>query len=239
MQANIGDTNESLSSGRLLRTLAEELKTPLMQIARTAELAQLSNQTTDSARIEVMADASLKLLDSYVMSTQAVIGQQIMELEPVSLSALMYDTAEYLNKYAGLYDCNLVLEVGSRNGLVMANPSGLQAALISLGYSFIHVFADDDKSHKLRLVAGTNKNGVSTGVMVDSPAVASDMLHRARSLYGRARQPLSKLTYNSGAGIFVADSLFDSMATQLRVIRGRQSSGLVATLLPSTQLALL
>lgn len=244
MRADSGGQNSvDDSQSRLLRTLAEELKMPLMQIARAAELARTSGDTRQIEQAEVLADMSLKLLDSYVLSTQTMIGQQTLHLEPVSLSATLYDTAQYLYKLAKLYDCEVDLSVSGRFGLVMAHPAGLQAAMLSLGYSFINAISglDAGKKHtaEITLVAKRNARGIATGIQTTNQELGSVFLQQAKQLYGVARQPMAELTHASGAGVLVANSLFDAMASELKVVKTRKSSGLVATLLPSQQLALL
>jgi hypothetical protein len=238
---NVQAAYESESQGRLLRTLAEELKLPLMQIARAAELARLSGDVNEIAQAEVLADTALRLVDSYVLSTQTMLGQQSLHLEPISLNAVMYDTAQYLHKLAKLYDCKIDLMVSGKHGLVMAHPQALQSALTSLGYSFINAMNDQGQGEKAQIIltASKNKHGIAAGIQTNNQEVGSKLLQQAKSLYGIARQPMAELTHSSGAGIMVANSLFDAMATQLKVIRHHSNSGLAATLLPSQQLALL
>jgi hypothetical protein len=168
-----------------------------------------------------------------------MLGQQSLQLEPVSVQAALYDTAQYLQRFAKLYNCQLELSTKGKCGLAMANPRALQAALTSLGYSFIGALSTEAKPQKIRLVAKANRQGISTGVLVESTTLGGNMLRQAKALYGQARQPLAEFTHGTGAGIFVADSLFDSMATRLKVVHGAKTSGLAATLLPSRQLALL
>lgn len=231
---------ESKSQSRLLRTLAEELKLPLMQIARSAELARLSGDINEIEQTEVLADTALRLLDSYVLSTQTMLGQQTLHLEPVSLNAVLYDTAQYLHKLAKLYNCEIELLVSGKVGLVMAHPKALQAALTSLGYSFINSINDQTNGkHQIILSATKNKHGIAAGIQTANHELGSQVLKQAKELYGVARQPIPDLTHGSGAGIMVASSLFDAMATHLKVVKTRANAGLAATLLPSQQLALL
>lgn len=233
------DAQDFNSQSRLLRTLAEELKIPLLQIARATELARLTGDTSQIEHAEALADTALKLLDSYVLSTQTMLGQQTLQLVPVSLSATLYDTAQYLYKLAKLYGCKIELSVQGKCGLVMAHPQALQSALTSLGYSFISATQTQDTSTEIILTAKSTKQGVTAAVYTNSSEVSGQLLQQAKELYGVARQPMAGLTHNSGAGVMVASSLFDAMASHLRVIKNRSTSGFAATLLPSQQLALL
>ena len=72
---------------RLLQALAEQIKLPLLQIARQAELAKMGNDPhahLDS--MELTADTALRLIDNYLLSTR--LTQENIHLEPVSFSSI-------------------------------------------------------------------------------------------------------------------------------------------------------
>jgi len=71
------------------------------------------------------------------------------------------------------------------------------------------------------------------------PRLGTDSLHRARSFKGRAHEPLAQLVSGPAAGVFVAESLLQTLATRLHVARYRNLTGLAATLEPSAQLQLI
>ncbi len=221
-----------------MRALVEELRLPLLQIARKSELARIQGSPVQLMDIETTADAALRLIDGYLFSTQVLLGQQQLNLEPVSVSAAMYDTAQYLKNMAKLYDCNIDIDVRSKSGLVMAHPQGLQAALTSLAYTFINANTEG-KKQRIVLSAHKTAHGIAAGVLTTNTELAKDSLNNARQLFGNARRPMGSFTHNNGAGIFVADSLFGAMSTSLKVTKQKSSAGLTALLLPSHQLALL
>lgn len=223
---------------RLLKALIQELKLPLLQIARQSELARLQTDPAALKQIEATADAAMKLIDSYALSAQALLGQQTMALEPVSVSAALYDTAQYLRKMGTLYECTIDVRVKGKVGLVMANPIGLQAALTSLAYSLIST-PGRTRNKRIVLTAEKTAEGIATGVASSGLHLPKDTLSRARKLYGQARQPLAQASHSQGAGIYVADILMQAMTAELRVAGGRGRSGFVATMLPSQQLAFL
>lgn len=223
---------------RLLRSMAEELRLPLLQIARQAELANMG--TVDGQPnirvIEATSEAAIRLVDSYLFSTQVLLGQQSLPLEPTSVTATMYDTSQYLHKLAKIYDCDIDVAVRGKCGLVMANAKGLQAALTSLAYAFI---GSSMRSGKQRIVLTATRQGqgIRAGVMTNA-SIEKTTLSKARMLYGKAHQPASSVTHKSGAGIYVADALFKSMESELQVVQQKSRSGLMATMLPSYQTAL-
>jgi hypothetical protein len=225
---------------RLLHALAEQLKLPLLQISRQAELVGLTNDMTALDTVRLTANSALQLLDNYLLSTRLSGAETLVTLEPVSLSAVLQDTAQRLNEVAGLYQCELELQLAGRYEPVMAHRAGLEAALMSLGYVFIE--AQSARPHVRRpvvtLAAHRTRWGIVGGMYADLEGLSADMYRRAQTLYGRARQPLTQLSASNGAGVFVADSLLSSMSTHLRIAHHRKLTGLAATFQPSKQLSL-
>ena len=225
---------------RLLHALAEQLKLPLLQISRQAELVSLTNDLAALDTVRMTANSALQLLDNYLLSTRLNGGQVEVALEPVSLSAVLQDTAQHLYEVAGLYQCELELHLAGRYEPVMAHRAGLEAALTSLGYVFIE--AQSAQPHKRRpvvtLAAHRSRWGIVGGLYADLEGLSTDMYTRAQTLYGRARQPLTQLSASNGAGVFVADALLSSMSANLRIAHHRKLTGLAATFQPSKQLSL-
>lgn len=239
--SGVGSATGATSDARLFRALVEDLRVPLLQIARQSELMTLDAQHEhlgDAKHIEATADAALKLIDSYVFSTKVLLGQEQLPLEPVSVAATLHDTAQYMRDIAKLYNHDIEITASNRMGLVMANPKGLQAAFISLAYACIGGMMPQE-SAKLILSAQKTRHGVAAGVMIQGKKISRRALASARRTYGHVRQPLLEDSHNNSAGIYVADSLFAAMHSELMIKSTRGSSGFMATLLPSHQLALL
>lgn len=230
------------SEERLLLALAENLKLPLLQIARRAELAQIrpKNSGTVLQDIELTADGALQLLDSYLLSMRLAKGSTV-ELEPVSVPAILADTAHKLENLAKQYNCSLELQVKGRYEPVMAHAQGLKSALTSLGMVFIE--AQNSVPHKkpatIQLAAHHSRGGIVAGLFADVDGLSTDMFRRSKALYGHARQPLTQMSAGAGAGVFIADSLLMRMATNLRVAHHHKLTGLAATFMPSRQLELM
>src|SRR5690349_10849717 len=104
----------------LFLAMAEELKLPLQHIARQAELQQLHQPVTSGGAdmvaearrlqnqglhdIQASADMSLQLLDSYLLSLRLSLQPEAsLELEPVSVSAVLHDTMGELRHIAANY----------------------------------------------------------------------------------------------------------------------------------------
>ncbi|MEO5627914.1 MAG: hypothetical protein ABIQ89_03425 [Candidatus Saccharimonadales bacterium] len=209
--------------------MVEELKLPLVQIARQAELSSLPE-------IELSAAQALWFVDSFLLSRQ--LQQSSLQLEPVAVAAVLQDTAHALDALAKQYNCGLELEISGRYVPAMAHRQGLQAALVGLGSTLITANQTTEKS-KLVLAVHRTRGGIVAGIFSQAEGLSQSVYNRGRALHGQARQPMQELTANSSAGVFVADALFESMESRLRVARHNKLTGLAATLQQSRQLALI
>lgn len=236
--------DEAASDGeRLLNVLAEQMKLPLLQIARSAELARLGANPADKLdNIELAADGALKLLDGYLLSIKLARAHRELELEPISVAAVLADTAHSLGKLAKQYGCRLELHLAGRYEPVMAHRAGLEAALSSLGYVFIEAqaAAQEDEEHPIiKLAAHRSRAGIVAGMFAEVEGLTAEMYRRGKALYKeQAAHPLNPLTNGSGAGVFVAESLLSSMSAKLRIAHHQKLTGLAATFIPSQQLQL-
>lgn len=224
---------QSVADERLLRALAEQLKLPLLQIARQAEL----QDSKSLGLINNIAEMSLQLIDGFLLSVEQH-GQQTLTLEPVSVSSMLYDTAQTLEPLAKQHDCELSVQLSGKYGPVMAHEKSLQAAFILLGYSLIEARRTEFKNHQLVFAAHRSARGLVAGLFDNQPGLSTDMFRRGRALYGQARQAIPSVSAGNGAGIFVADSLLKTMAAPLHLAQHQKLIGLATTLIPSKQLQL-
>lgn len=222
----------------LLRAVAEELKLPLTQIARRAELQGLIAEDTSFTDIRTNADMALRLVDGYLLGLELNTSQGSFDLEPVSLSAVLCDTAHELERFAKLYNVSITLDIASVGGPVMAHRHGLQAALFSLGSNLVTALSVSDEGRELQFALHRSSTGLVAGAYGTSNQVNRQNLRQARKLYGRAHQPLQSLVTGSAAGIFVADTLLEAMSSRLSPSRHAHRYGLAASLPFSRQLTL-
>jgi hypothetical protein len=229
-----------LEQHRLFLAIAEQIKLPLLQIARGAELTKITGNLDQIEAIEYTAASAMHLLDSYLLSAQLREAGESLNLQPVSLSATLQDVAHKMHALAAVHQCDLEVHIAGKYGPVMAHPAGLQAALTNIGQVFIDVHTQ--RSHRTRpvikLAAHRTRQGITAGMFADIEGLNTDMFKRAKQLYGKARQPLAQLSATNGAEVFVADSLLETMSSGLRVARYQKLTGLAATFSPSQQLEL-
>lgn len=227
----------------LLRSIAEELKMPLIYIARQAELNKTEEVVPLStlSEIQAYADTGLKLVDSYVLGLEATSNQQLqLELEPMSLSAVLYDIAHDLAPLAKQRNTEIELSLAGKYGPVMANQQGFKAALYSLGTVLSEATEHTGEAPALlRIAAHRTSHGIVSGIYIDGLKPLKTSMKGAQKLHGkRARRSFTGLKAATGAGVFIADSIFNAMETKLRVSQYRGSTGLAVTLQPSAQLQL-
>lgn len=232
----VREAESDILSQQLLLSMVEQLKLPLLQIARKAEHGRMSGDC-DIEHIQTTADNALQLLDSYSLGVRLSLYPQTLDFEPVSIPSVLYDTGQQLDKLAKIYGVGLELNVAGRFGPVMVHRQALQAVLVSLGAALIEALpALESPQLKLQLATHHCRYGIVAGLYSDTEKLSSETLRRGRKLQGRARQPLADISYNSGAGIFVADAILRAMHLELKVSRHHCLYGLGTVLQPSNQL---
>lgn len=221
----------------LFLSLAEQVKLPFVQVTHAAELMQgnTSVQENKQTIIEV-SQAAVRLIDGFMLSVKLQNEQQL-NLEPVPVSSLLYDTAQILDGYAKMHDCELRLEVAGKYEPVMANSVALQYALANLGYSFIGA-AREEKQKIIKLAVKRTRSGISAGVFGEVSNISGTLLTQAKQLRGKVHQPFTQFTSDNAAGVFVADSLFEALGSSMKVAKSGGMTGLAASFLPSRQLSL-
>jgi len=220
----------------LLRSIAEQLKTPLTIISRQIELEELKTGASNAGlqAVRTQAGSALTLVESYLLGLQLLESQTELTLEPVSVSSLLVDVAHELQGLAKVYGTELELHIAGKYQPVMAHPRGLRAALLSLGYTLLESYPLEQR--RLSLAVHRTPHGIVTGLYGNYEDLSSRHWRQALELQGRASQPFSAISSGSGAGIFVAQTILQAMTAQLRVGKHRNQHGLAATLQPSQQL---
>jgi hypothetical protein len=228
-------------SQNLLLSLAEEIKLPLIQIARLSEQSIMDkSQDNDNLRVvQSTADSAIRLIDNYLLGIKLSLEPAQLNVESVSVSSILYDTCQALSSTAKNYGVNLDLSIGGRYGPVLANRQGLMAALISLGTSLIEAMpALEQRQLNLQLATHRSRYGVVAGIYANTKQISKQALNLGNRLQFNSRQPLVNLTYSSGAGIFVANHILKAMDLNLSASRHHSLYGLGTVLKPNNQLQL-
>jgi hypothetical protein len=237
----VGDGAQLNSQERLFLSLAEQMSRPLLTVAHVSELAVDDDSTASDQwqTVRTIVNASLQLVESYALSLRVQGRLTPLAPEPITISSLLYDTAERLVPLARQYAVEVELDTGPRVQPILADRMVLQSAFESLGQVFLASQAEAGYQSPIRLSAHRSRFGVVAGFYAGSTLLGVDSLRRARAVHGQARQPMQHLVSGPAAGVFVADSLLHALAARLHVARYHGMTGLAATLQPSQQLQLM
>lgn len=239
--SNIEYKNYSAAEqAKLFRSFVESLRQPLYQMARVAELSVSTGETEALPELLLTTTSLERLINSFVLSLDSSSPERALELSPVSLSAVLADVAHLLQPQANALACDIELYIAGRYGPVLAHPDGLQAAMLGLGQVLLEARSQQPASRRrvVKFAAHRTRNGISAGMFSDIQGLSAASFRRGKQLAGSAKQPLNQFMSTGGAGVFIADSLLDTMTTGLRTARYQKMSGLAATFTPSQQLTL-
>lgn len=224
--------DSNLQSDRLLMALAEQLKTPLVQIAQLAEL-----DSADPLAIQSLTTHALRSIDAFLQAEQ----QTVLDLEPVSIGAVLYDVANELTPLAQQWGVKLHIDERMRSMPVMAQQTALHTVITLLGGVLIQSQSQPNVVQQPELILGCHrtKGGVVVGAFANHAPVSAIGLANVRALYGRASQPLSDSGLQGAASIMLADKITAQLQSVLKAYRHTSLSGLGTLLVPSKQLRLL
>lgn len=210
------------------RALAHELKYPLVEIARRAELSAVSS--VDMLSVQQSAEQALRLIDSYLLSAQSEYGQQQLELQPLTAGSILYDAS--LN----LSTLQIPVIIDDRaHDPIMSHRLGLTSFLELCA----KVIGSYENAQRVVLRSFKTRSGeVGVGVLSEH-IMHEDDLKIAQSLAGRAHMPLARLSSNAHVSLLIADNLSKALGGTMQVKKMGRMSGFVTTLPRSEQFALL
>ena len=221
-------------SDQLFTALAEQLKVPLLQIARLSELPG----EAALPRISAVSEHALRLVDAY--SQTHAQNQTKLLLEPLTTSAVLYDVAIALQSFAKQWDYTVEIDQQGKGVPIMAHRDSLRTMLTLLGASLIEASSEDADVPR-HLILGTHRSarGIVVGAFSSHSGLSQRALQLTRELHGRAAQAVPSLGLAGGAGLAIADRLSEQMSAPLRAYRHRSLTGIGSLLLPSSQLQLI
>jgi hypothetical protein len=235
---------EQLAQQRaLLAALSDDLALPLVQIKSAIEVLEVEQFAKKVTKLQahsmsLSAQAGLQLIEAYRLALQAQ-DEQSLPLVPVSVAGVLQDVAHKLTAYAKQYDTDLQVDIVGKLTPVLAHQPSLMAALECLSASMIRAQASQNQQKRYRLMLGAHRspdNGIAAGVFSSIDGLSDRTLRTARSLTGRARQPLPAMPSGAASGILVADMLCAAMWQPLRAAAHRNLHGLATTVPISKQL---
>ncbi len=215
------DKNLFASPDQLLSSLVNELKNPLILIARQAESEKSGPSKAEFESIQKTAEKSLQLIDSYLLMAQAEYGQRTLELEPVGVGSIIYEVAKDLAPYAKAKDIDFAVDV--KDAHVVANRQGLKAVIMCLCELFIEQNnSNPTKRRQVKIETKRAQENVNVSVLSSELEITNKDIELARQLQGNSHLASGKMP-GSGVRLAIADVITSSFGSHLQV---RQTNGL-------------
>lgn len=230
------DKNLFASPDQLLSSLVNELKSPLILIARQAESEKESTKKTEFEAIQKAAEKTLQLIDSYLLMAQAEYGQRALTLEPIGVGAVIYEVATDIAPYAKAREVDFSIDV--KDAHVMANRQGLKAVLMCLSELFIEQNSDEEHRKEVRIETRRENQNVAVSVLSSELEITNKDLELARRMQGNSHLANGKMP-DSGIRLAIADVLINSLGSSLQVRQINGLKGLNFELAGSKQLQLI
>lgn len=215
-----------------LRALAYELKNPLINIARRAELADESTFT----QIQQTAEQTLALIDNYLLHAQTEYGQTRLDLSPTIMGSVLYDVSVQMRSQADSYNAEFIIDDRTHEP-VMTHRQALTSVLTVFGQTLLGVSSAKKRQKIILRGYKTRQGNLGVGLFTDFK-VSQDDLERALLLQGKAHMPLSQIESSSHASLAIADGLCRAIGGAMTVKHMGGLSGLATELPRSEQLAL-
>ena len=239
-----GDSEKMSPMQALLSALSDDLALPLLQIKSNLEVLEGDGFTKKTARTSteqmlLSVENGLQLVEAYKLTLRINHSQDTLAFEPVAIGAVLQDVAHKLTPYAKKYATDLQVDVSGKLTPVLTHQPSLHIAIQILSASLIRAQAAQVQQKRYRLLLGarrTSESVISTGVFSSIEGLSDKTLRSARSLSGRAHQPLPSLPPGAASGVLIADMLCSSMWQPLRAAAYSGMHGLVTTIPVSKQL---
>ena len=217
----------------LLAALSDDLALPLLQIKSGIESSSSPEQ------LLLSAENGLQLVEAYKLTLRINYSIETLNFEPVAIGAVLQDVAHQLTPYAKKYATDLQVDVSGKLTPVLTHQPSLHIAIQILSASLIRAQAAQVQQKRYKLLLGarrTSDTTISTGVFSSIEGLSDKTLRSARSLVGRAHQPIPSLPPGAASGVLIADVLCSSMWQPLRAAAHSGMHGLATAIPISKQL---
>ena len=217
----------------LLAALSDDLALPLLQVKSGLEAGVSEEQ------IFLSVENGLQLVETYKLTLRINHSIDSLSFEPVAIGGVLQDVAHQLTPYAAKYATDIRVDVSGKLTPVLTHQPSLHIAIQILSASLIRAQAAQVRQKRYKLLLGAHRASesiISTGVFSTIEGLSDKTLRSARSLTGRARQPLPPLPPGAASGVLIADMLCASMWQPLRAAAHGGLHGLATAIPVSKQL---
>lgn len=224
----MSDVNVSFDKQSM--ALIRELKSSLYEIARRAELGKHSANA-----IQLQAELSLKLIDSYILSAMSEHGQLALEMQPLALGSVMHEAAHETRKTSQATE--IVVEAHALSP-VMTHRTAL-SGFLAMASNVLEEIRQNSGAGKLVFRSYSERSGkIGVGVFIENDSLSAVDLRAALLLSGSSQMALSRHSAGSGVMLSVADTLASALGGCMQVKRMGNLRGFATCLPKSTQLSL-
>ncbi len=229
------------SSHILLKSVAEELRLPLVQISRLSEtsLARGGQLLEDMKLIESSADLALQLLESYILGLEFSNKQKQIDLSPITMGAVLNDVAHQIHKVANQNNCDIEVAIKTSHP-IMGNYEAIKLAYINIANSLITSHDANDSKKRRSITFSVFGNGPRNiaGVYTQDLNISRLSWERSLAIFEKTRQKMPDFTSTNGSGFYVAHTILEAMSLTLVPSKHNGLKGLAAGFPLSHQLQL-
>lgn len=217
----------SITDALRMQALVRELQNDLYTIARYAELGG-ENVHID---IQKRAEVSLKLIDSFLITSQLEAGQLHLGLSPYGLGSVLHNSAYAVRRVVN----REVSIVSGAPVAAMTNPQLLQNLL-----SHTACFIAEATSSELLFRSFKSRSGtIGIGVFAKNFYLTTQELRNIMNDTGRSVMPAANHSRRSGIMLTMADTVACALGSPLTLKQMGRYRGLVTVLPRSEQLSLI
>lgn len=221
------DKNYTPVQARLLKSLAEELKNPLILIARQAEM-------DNHVSIQRTAEHTLQLIDSYLLIAQTEYGQKVLPLETVGIGSVIYEVISEFRPLAEQRGIDLSMQIKDAN--VMAHRAGLKSALWCL--TELCSSSADNGRKQVKIQTAKQGEKILITVLGEGLELAEKDVELNRRLQGQSRLAAAGKLDDSGVRLAIADTLATTFGQGIKVKKSARFTGFGFDVMNSRQLTL-
>jgi len=225
----------------LLKSVAEEIRSPLVQISRLSELARdgKSNVFEQLEMIESSADIALQLLESYILGIELDDKQREIELSPITIGAVFSDVAHDVSRLAKNNNFDIEMSIKTQKP-IMGNYEAIKLAYINIAHEIIlNCSLEDNQKRKNITFAVISKSDQSmAGIYANNMDINKATWEKSMQIFRKTRQKIPDFSSGNGSGFFVASSILESMSLTLGPSKFKGNKGLSAAFPLSHQLSL-
>lgn len=219
----------SLHTTDTLLALADALRTPLLRLNINTQNAH------DVEQIQIITSHALRDIDAFMTAVESSNTQ--LNLETMSLGALMGDVVERVRPYARMSGVTLGIDDHSQHQPVLGNASTFGIGLELVMKTMCDFPVDTEES--LVVVRADTRHGYPRlGVYRSDIDLTAEDLALARKLIGGVRVNVGLFQQLGALRVVIASKLLEPFSLTLRAAKSDGKHGLALQLAPSSQVGL-